>query len=58
MRARACQALAWMGITLDEGANAANGPRISTADSRVSVWVIPTDEELMIAHHTLALVRP
>ncbi len=58
VRARACRALAWMGITLDETANAAHGPRISTADSRVSVWVIPTDEELMIAHHTLDLVRP
>jgi acetate kinase len=35
-----------------------NQPRISTAESRVSVWVIPTDEELMIAQHTLALIRP
>jgi acetate kinase len=59
VRARVCRALAWMGITLDATANAAKGPRISTADSRVSVWVIPTDEELMIAHHRLALVlRP
>ena len=42
----------------DGHANNSNGPRISTADSRVSVWVIPTDEELMIAQHTLAVVRP
>ena len=39
-------------------ANQGNGPRISTADSQVSVWVIPTNEELMIAQHTPALVRP
>ena len=38
--------------TLDAAANAAGGPRISTAGSRVSAWVIPTNEELMIARHT------
>lgn len=58
VRAGLCRALAWLGVTLDEAGNAGNGPRISTADSRVSVWVIPTNEELMIAQHTLALVRP
>jgi len=36
---------------------AADGPSISTPDSRVSVWVIPTNEELMIAQHALALVK-
>jgi acetate kinase len=50
--------LAWLGVTLDEQANAAGGPRISSPDSAVSVWVIPTNEELMIAQHTLALIRP
>ena len=44
-------------MKLDEQANASGGPRISTPDSAVSVWVIPTNEELMIAQHTLALVR-
>jgi acetate kinase len=58
VRAALCAKLAWLGVTLDERANAANGPRISTPESRVSVWVIPTNEELMIAQHTLALVRP
>jgi acetate kinase len=58
VRAALCQKLAWLRIKLDERANASNGPRISTPDSAVSVWVIPTDEELMIAQHTLALVRP
>ena len=56
VRAALSARLAWLGVKLDEQANASNGPRISTADSRVSVWVIPTDEELMIAQHTLALV--
>ncbi|MGO9361428.1 MAG: acetate kinase, partial [Xanthobacteraceae bacterium] len=58
VRAALCARLSWLGVKLDQQANDANGPRISTADSRVSVWVIPTDEELMIAQHTLALVRP
>jgi acetate kinase len=53
-----CRKLEWLGVALDETSNAAGGPRISTPDSRVSVWVIPTNEELMIAQHTLALVRP
>ena len=58
LRAALCGKLAWLGVKLDERANASGGPRISTPDSRVSVWVIPTNEELMIAQHTLALVRP
>jgi acetate kinase len=58
VRAGLCRALAWLGVSLDDSGNAGNGPRISTDDSRVSVWVIPTNEELMIAQHTLALVRP
>ena len=44
----------WLGVELDPAANAAGGPRISTAGSRVSAWVIPTNEELMIARHTTA----
>ena len=58
VRAALCGKLAWLGVKLDEQANNYNGPRISTADSKLSVWVIPTDEERMIAQHTLALVRP
>jgi len=57
VRAMLCAKLAWLGVKLDVPANDANGPRISTADSAVSVWVIPTDEELMIAQHTLQLVE-
>ena len=58
VRAALCAKLAWLGVKLDEQANETNGPRISAPDSGVSVWVIPTNEELMIAQHTLALVRP
>jgi acetate kinase len=58
LHAALCSKLAWLGVKLDKQANDSNGPRISTAASRMSVWVIPTDEELMIAQHTLALIRP
>ena len=56
VRAALCNKLKWLGVTLDEQANAANAPCISGLGSKVSVWVIPTDEELMIAQHTQALV--
>jgi acetate kinase len=52
LRAAVVEKLAWLGIKLDDPANARNGPRISTEDSKVSVWAIPTNEELMIAQHT------
>ncbi len=52
VRARVCRDAAWLGLELDQVANDAGGPRISSATSRVSAWVIPTDEELMIARHT------
>ena len=57
VRAALCGKLAWLGVKLDAQANASGGPRISTPDSGVSVWVIPANEELMIAQHTLAIVR-
>ena len=44
-------------MTLDPAANRAGGPRISTPDSKVAVWVIPTNEELMIARHTLKIAQ-
>ncbi len=58
IRAALCGKLTWLGVKLDEQANASNGPRISEPASAVSVWVIPTNEELMIAQHTLALIQP
>ena len=45
-------------VKLDEQANTSGGPRVSTPDSSVPVWVISINEELMIAQYTLALVRP
>ena len=57
IRARICRGAAWLGIRLDEAANRAGSPRISTPDSQVSAWVIPTDEEHMIAEHTLKVWR-
>ena len=56
IRQRICDASAWLGITLDPQANTRNGPRISIAESMVSTWVIPTDEELMIVRHTTSLL--
>ena len=56
VRRRVCESFAWLGIQLDGEANERNGPRISRADSRVSAWVIPTNEELMIARHTGVLL--
>ena len=56
IRERVCRDAAWLGVELDRAANAAGGPRISAAGSRVSAWVIPTNEELMIARHTQRLI--
>jgi len=57
VRAQVCEALAWIGIGLDPAANAAHGPRISAPDSAVAAWVIPTDEDWMIARHTRAILE-
>ena len=55
VRSRVCAALSWLGLELDDAANAAGGTaRISAPGSRVEAWVIPTDEEAVIARHTLA----
>jgi acetate kinase len=56
IRRRICEASSWLGIELDSDANARNAQRISTRASRVSAWVIPTNEELMIARHTASLL--
>jgi acetate kinase len=55
IREAVCRQATWLGVELDAAANAAGGPRISTASSRIAAWVIPTNEELMIARHTRAL---
>jgi acetate kinase len=56
VRRRIGEASAWLGIELDEARNAQHGPRISADRSKVSCWVIPTNEELMIARHTGSLL--
>ena len=57
IRERVCRQAAWLGVELDAKANAVHGPRPSTASSRVAAWVIPTNEELMIARHTRAVLQ-
>lgn len=53
IRSKVCQQATWLGLALDEVANQAAAKRISTSASKVSAWVVPTDENLMIARHTL-----
>ena len=55
IRERIVRDAAWLGAELDEDANRAGGPLISRASSKVPVWVVPTNEELMIARHTRAI---
>ena len=57
IRARVCESLAWLRLALDDDANARHGPRISTPASAVRAWVIPTDEDRMIAQHTRSLME-
>ena len=52
IREQVCQGAHWLGIEIDKKANSKGGPCISKKESRVSAWVVPTDEELMIAIHT------
>jgi len=56
IRERVCQNAAWLGVMLDQRANLAHGPRITQQDSPVRAWVIPTNEELVIARHTQTVI--
>jgi acetate kinase len=56
IRARIAEKLAWLGVLFDPAANTAGKSLISRPDSRVVLLVVPTDEELMIAQHTLVLL--
>jgi acetate kinase len=56
LRARVCRDAAWLGIEIDSEANERRELKISPGDTTPSVWVIPTDEERMIAMHTIRLV--
>jgi acetate kinase len=57
IRERICQQCEWLGVTLDPRANQKGEGRITTPSSAISAWVIPTDEEQMIAHHTVETLR-
>ena len=57
VRAAICRELQWLGLEFDLAANALHNPRISCAGSRTRAWIIPTDEELMIARHTLTTLH-
>lgn len=56
IRARVCDQLGWLGVGLDQGENARHSRLISHSHSLIPVYVVPTDEELMIAQHTLTLL--
>lgn len=56
IRARIAERLEWLGVSLDAAENARHSLLISRADSRTPVYIVPTDEELMIARHTLSLL--
>jgi acetate kinase len=56
IRRRVCEKAGWLGLKIDEAANATGGPRITKGDSKTSAWMIRTDEDLMIARHTWRLV--
>ncbi len=56
MRKRIAQRLTWLGAELDDAANEAGRLIISTPGSKVRLYIVPTDEELMIARHTVALL--
>lgn len=57
IRRRVCERSAWLGIVLDLDANERGDECISTSTSRVAVWVIPTDEERVIARYTIGMLE-
>jgi len=56
IRAQICRQAAWLGLELDAAANERHNPCLSTPASKVTAWVLPTDEDLIIARHTLEQV--
>jgi acetate kinase len=56
IRTQICRQAAWLGLELDAAANERHGPCLSTPASKVTAWVVPTDEDLIIARHTLERV--
>jgi acetate kinase len=57
IRRRVCKQAAWLDVELDDAANAAGAANIATAGSKISAWVIPTNEDLMIARHSWRLTH-
>lgn len=57
IREKVCENAAWLGITIDPQANAAHAVKISNEESAISVWVIPTDEERIVAEYTWNLLQ-
>jgi acetate kinase len=57
IRARVCERLSWLGLVLDTDANAKNLFEINASSSAIKAWIIPTDEELIIARHSFALLN-
>ena len=57
IRRRVCEDAAWLGVDLDQSANATGGAMITLPGGRTSAWVIPTDEDLMIALHAWTLLN-
>jgi acetate kinase len=57
IRSRVCRDAAWLGVNLDDHANEGNERCISNAESRVTAWILPTNEELMIAHHARRILK-
>jgi len=58
IRARIMQGLAWLGLSMDGAANDTNTPRLHARDSAISAWIIPAEEERMIAADALRLLKP
>ena len=56
IRARIAEKLAWLGVSLDAAENGKHALKISQSGSRIPVYVVPTDEERMIAEHTLSVL--
>jgi acetate kinase len=56
IRARVCNAAAWLGAQCDAEANRGHGPRLSPQGAKMAVWVVPTDENLMIARHVARMM--
>lgn len=56
VRSEICKRLAWLGVVIDEAANNSHSGRISARESTIGIWIIPTNEELMIARHSRAVL--